>query len=119
MIIEIIIFVLGWSRNRATHDVHWLEHAMHKTLARVLTTLLITSVLLVHMRRQTVQRKIQDAELELLTDLAFAKKTFAQVRKDAKTFSYAGTELQGLVFSKGFRDITRRLEDRQEFQRNR
>ena len=58
-----------------------------------------------------IQRNIQKAELTLLTDLAFGKKTFAQVSRDANTFSYKGTELSRLMFSNPARGISQRLQD--------
>ena len=58
-----------------------------------------------------VQEAIRKAELSLLADVAFGRKSFAQVGRDAKTFSYAGTELQSLIFSNASAGITRRLED--------
>ena len=57
------------------------------------------------------QQKIEEAELDLLTDLAFARKSFKQVSKDARTFSYNGTELQRLVFTNPRRGLTDRLID--------
>ena len=48
-------------------------------------------------KKHVVEQRIEDAELTLLVDLAFARKSFVQVRRDAQTFSYRGTELQRLV----------------------
>ena len=48
--------------------------------------------------KASVQERIRKAELSLLADVAFGRKSFAQVNKDAQTFSYRGTELESLVF---------------------
>ena len=55
------------------------------------------------------QQRIDAAELDLLLDLASGRKTFAQVCRDASSFSYQGSELQRLCTSNAARGITQRL----------
>ena len=55
------------------------------------------------------QHDLRTAELELLSDLAAGKKTFAQVSKDAKSFKYAGTGLGHLVSTNPARGVAERL----------
>ena len=58
-----------------------------------------------------IAERIRKAELSLLADVAFGRKSFAQVKRDAQTFSYQGTELQSLVFANASYGVTKRLVD--------
>ena len=57
----------------------------------------------------SIRRKIENAELNLLLDLTAGKKSFAQVGRDAVTFSYRGSELQSLCHTNAARGIAQRL----------
>lgn len=59
---------------------------------------------------KTRRQKAAAAELDLLLSLARGKKTFEQVVEDAKSFGFAGSEIQRLVTSNPARGVTQRLE---------
>ena len=59
--------------------------------------------------RSAATRDVQLAELDLLIELASGKKTFEQVRDDARKFMFAGTGLEGLATSNASRGTTERL----------
>ena len=77
-----------------------LKMQLHSIFLAVTCSILLVAASSMPTKKQRIDRATAIAELKLLNDLAFARKTYKQVSDDAKTFSYDGTELQNLIFTR-------------------